>query len=189
MINIDYWWRIDYQLTSLRWLCRKNLDNSCLFSTYFRRLRRCRWGLTPDLVLRRRSIAVVQQVVADGLAGAVLQQRGLCRRRPGAHHHRLALHRPSLHPPRHRCSQHRKNMMTVPWIFYPKSHNRHNLISEEVRGAARAEITGEKPPKLSGSIAKVTPFIHYRGSVALPAAAQFSLRHFINDIFPKISTT
>lgn len=37
--------------------------------------------------------------------------------------------------------------------------NHLNLISEEVRGAARAEITSEKPPKRSGSIAVVMSFM------------------------------
>lgn len=121
-------------------------------------------------MLWRCAVAMVEEVVGDRLAGAVVQERGVRRRRPSADHQLgLAFCRPSLHPPRHRYQTTQNNMLlyqsqaTLQTVTLP---NHHNSISKEVRGAARAEITSEKPPKRSGSIGKLLCSMYYLRSTA-----------------------
>lgn len=61
----------------------------------------------------------------------------------------------------------------------------HNLISEEVRGAARAEIAVRKPPKRCGSITRLMNYMQCKRSLTKPAAVQQCLRHFFQRHFPK----
>lgn len=68
-------------------------------------------------------------------------------------------------------------------------YNHHNSISKEVRGAARAEITSEKPPKRSGSIGKLLCSVCYLEATVFLQLTSFAYVIFINDIYPKKSTT